>query len=434
MSLQSGQDSQDCGGNKIAEQSVTGDGGGAQMRLGVPKNDAASGLETASGLESGLTGTRKGQGKGMSKVQKLGNSQSNGGGQQKRVAGYRGGDLQQDEVGVQCKICTEEFTSSKDKLMQCERCEDWCCKNCLCMPDGVYRYLTARKDIHWFCVDCEKNALRAVKQDHQIEERCEIYLQKFTEKFTEKIIFLEVGLASKVNVSDLDKALTFTAADIGEMVTKQLAEVRKEVTGNCNATQLLKLRTEMLQISNDLQNSVTDLGKRLDEKLLVEKIPGIDCHYVQECVEGAVQHKLQECVEGVVQHKLQEDEDEKEEINKRRTSVMVHGLTEPYEEDAEVRRTRDSDSMVDILHELKCDDVSVNKIFRLGTYQGDQGTKPRPLIMVLASEEQKDKLLKQAKNLRNKRDKGLDKVFIHQDLTPHQRMRRQKLVQEMKIQ
>ena len=100
MSLQSGQDSQDCGGNKIAEQSVTGDGGGAQMRLGVPKNDAASGLEIASGLESGLTGIRKGQGKGMSTVQKLGNSQSNGGGQQKRVAGYRGGDLQQDEVGV----------------------------------------------------------------------------------------------------------------------------------------------------------------------------------------------------------------------------------------------------------------------------------------------------------------------------------------------
>src|SRR5208282_2597098 len=85
-----------------------------------------------------------------------------------------------------------------------------------------------------------------------------------------------------------------------------------------------------------------------------------------------------------------------------------------------------SDSLVDIRH------VSVNKIFRLGTYQGDQGTKSRPLIMVLASEEQKNKLLKQAKNLRTKREKGLDKVFIHQDLTPHQRMRRQKLVQEMK--
>ena len=156
----------------MAERSVTVDGGGAQMRLGVPKDDAESGLETASGLESGFTGTRNGQGKGMPKGQKLGNSQANGGGQQKRVAGYRGRDLQQGEVGVQCKICTEEFTSSKDKLMQCERCEDWCCKNCLCMPDGVYRYLTARKDIHWFCVDCEKNALRAVKQDHQIEQRC----------------------------------------------------------------------------------------------------------------------------------------------------------------------------------------------------------------------------------------------------------------------
>ena len=76
---------------------------------------------------------------------------------------------------------------------------------------------------------------------------------------------MEVKLASKVDALNLDKALTFLAAEIGEAVNKQMAEFRKEVTGNCNATELLKLKTEMQQVTNDLRNSVTHLGKQLDD-------------------------------------------------------------------------------------------------------------------------------------------------------------------------
>ena len=58
--------------------------------------------------------------------------------------------------------------------------------------------------------------------------------------------------------------------------------------------------------------------------------------------------------------------------------------------------------------------------------------KPRPLKLVLASEDQKDKILHRSKSLRGKKDKGMDKVFIHQDLTPRQRERRRQLVTELK--
>ena len=59
MSLQTGQDSQDCIGNRMAEQAVTGDGSVAEIRLGIPKADTGSGLENASGLETMLPATRK---------------------------------------------------------------------------------------------------------------------------------------------------------------------------------------------------------------------------------------------------------------------------------------------------------------------------------------------------------------------------------------
>jgi hypothetical protein len=76
---------------------------------------------------------------------------------------------------------------------------------------------------------------------------------------------MEVKLASKVDASDLDKALTFIATEIREAVNKQIAELRKEVPGNCNATELLKIKTAKQQVTNDLRSSITHLGTRLDD-------------------------------------------------------------------------------------------------------------------------------------------------------------------------
>ena len=54
--------------------------------------------------------------------------------------------------------------------------------------------------------------------------------------------------------------------------------------------------------------------------------------------------------------------------------------------------------------------------------------KPRPLKVTFGSEEDKLIVLKGAKNLKNKKEGGLDKVFIYPDLTPKQREARKKLV------
>jgi hypothetical protein len=57
---------------------------------------------------------------------------------------------------------------------------------------------------------------------------------------------------------------------------------------------------------------------------------------------------------------------------------------------------------------------------------------PRPLQIVVSSEEQKDKVLRCAKNLKALNN-GMSKVFIHQDLTPKQRNQRKILVKELMI-
>ena len=50
----------------------------------------------------------------------------------------------------------------------------------------------------------------------------------------------------------------------------------------------------------------------------------------------------------------------------------------------------------------------------------------------METEAHKEKVLESAKNLRNFKEGGFAKVFIHQDLTPKEREARKKLVEEMK--
>ena len=141
--------------------------------------------------------------------------------------------------------------------------------------------------------------------------------------------------------------------------------------------------------------------------------------------------KVSNCVDEIVRAKLQEDRDEEEEIEKRKTSVIIHGVTESKEQNTDNRIKEDNEQIEAILHDLNLDRVSVNKVIRLGKRPDTSDAKPRPLKVTLASEDQKIEVLKKAKNHFRKRE-GVNGVFIHQDLTPNQRMRRQELVKELK--
>jgi len=113
---------------------------------------------------------------------------------------------------------------------------------------------------------------------------------------------------------------------------------------------------------------------------------------------------------------MQMDKDEQVEIIKRKNSVIIHGLHEPEGDCGEERKRNDEDRIIDKLHQIRCDEISISNCARLGKQQTDSNAKSRPIKLVLVSEGQKDKLLYNAKNLWG-RD-GLEVVFIHQHQTP----------------
>ena len=143
-------------------------------------------------------------------------------------------------------------------------------------------------------------------------------------------------------------------------------------------------------------------------------------------------HLVHDCVEDAILVRIAEDQEEAEEVRKRRSNIVVFGVPESTESDYDRRRAEDEDHLQNIFHEIKCDSTTVNRVIRMGKRPVQENDKPRPMLVTMASEGQKDQVLVRSKNLKRSGREGMDKVFIFQDLTPRQRDKRKKLVQELK--
>lgn len=148
----------------------------------------------------------------------------------------------------------------------------------------------------------------------------------------------------------------------------------------------------------------------------------------------ADEDQVKDYVEKVLESKHSYDEEEKAERERRKTSVIIHGVQESTCDEPRDREDEDLGVLAAMLHELECDEVKVTKVIRLGKRMTDTNSevKPRPIKMVVESEEQKVKILRSAKNLRLLQEGGWKDVFIHQDLTLRERAERKKLLSEMK--
>ena len=88
-----------------------------------------------------------------------------------------------------------------------------------------------------------------------------------------------------------------------------------------------------------------------------------------------------------------------------------------------------------MMTEFGIDTAKVTKVIRLGERLPAAGEtqegKPRPIKLVLQSEDSKWELLKKAKNLSHIQEGAWAKVFVHQDLTLNQREKRNKQLKEL---
>ena len=132
-----------------------------------------------------------------------------------------------------CEICEKEFNKDDDKMMECDRCSCYYCIACLGMSSENYMFLSQSVEVSWFCKECKAPALKAVREDREIEERCKEYFAKIETKFSELEEKVELK-ADKSVVDSLDTKIKSlkedqlgTATDIGK-IFEELSLLRNE--------------------------------------------------------------------------------------------------------------------------------------------------------------------------------------------------------------
>jgi hypothetical protein len=71
-------------------------------------------------------------------------------------------------------------------------------------------------------------------------------------------------------------------------------------------------------------------------------------------------------VEDALSHKLATEQEEAQEINRRKNCVIVHGMMESKGDKCEIRGKEALDTCSELFHQINCDDVSLGSCIRLG--------------------------------------------------------------------
>ena len=250
----------------------------------------------------------------------------------------------------------------------------------------------------------------------------------------EKLLGVMAKMQSKIDrlEEELVRVKSNFQSELAAVIDDLKGEIRQvnSEMSQVNA-RLARCETSSLEYQQKIQNSV-DAGILDIEKLIDDKKKTSWSDIVAKEVDSKLKSVTTDMASLHTQTKaILQDRDEQAEINKRRTGVMIHGLFEPSG-NIEEGKKEDSDNITELLHALGCDEVSVSGFTRLGRRPEGAEAKPRPVKMVLASEAHKDKVLCNAKNLKNSSRENFRDLYLHQDLTPKQQEARHKLVLEMK--
>lgn len=306
--------------------------------------------------------------------------------QQKASSAAKNGEVDKksctavENENCHCVDCGKVVLSVQAGLT-CDACGFWHHADCEDISDEVYEFLCDHTDdttIAWYCKKCaavNKKVITMMTSMYDQQQQIEIRVEQFKAEVCKKM--------------------------------EEMSNEMKELRGIMNV-ELDKTETK---------DSIVAVEEKVT--MLVETVEK----------QRAASHDLRDCVQDAVREKLQEDKEELDDIKRRSTNVIIHGLTEAVDTDKDVRQQHDKDEFQEILHHINCDDVSVQDIVRLGKIDSSSAVV-RPIKVMLTSEQARDRVLAQAKNLYGKTK--FKKVFIQQDLTVKQREKRRELVQQLK--
>ena len=301
-------------------------------------------------------------------------------------------DQSENDQEWECKICATVFQDENDKMLECMKCDQHFCIECLGKTPEQYEIM---KDIMWFCVPCRKEIERSIEIDKQIEEKCNAIKEMYENRLTE----LEARIDTKVNEAD---------------VRKIAKEVFKE---EINVNQDLKQIT---------QSAVDQSLKEL---------------HAEPQVLAAVAQQNERPEEEITRTGVNEINEQKA----RERNFVIHGLPEPAFASKEDRASEEKARLIKIAKvcQVEINQKNISKVHRLGKNDPKEN---RPVLVCLDDLECKISLFRNFNKVREldpsednnenvlsqKEIKEFKELNISHDMTKQQREEDKRLRAEAK--
>ena len=169
----------------------------------------------------------------------------------------------------------------------------------------------------------------------------------------------------------------------------------------------------------------------------IDKIKELDVRMktVEDRLE-AIEQNVGKKSESLVQQKFDEWVLEREELEKRKTNVILHKVKEPdVSLTNEQKKQEDPRALLKVGSEIgvNLEAKDIKNIYRIGKRSGeDSPTRNRLMCVVFSDQKGKDEILRNARHLKDSTDEALKDIFITPDLTQKQREQDKQLREELR--
>ncbi|RLC07613.1 MAG: hypothetical protein DRI57_25630 [Deltaproteobacteria bacterium] len=150
------------------------------------------------------------------------------------------------QIGPLCTTCEKPVKET----LACGRCNSAFCMDCAGMKPAVFKTMRSQPGAVWCCLDCREPALKAMKQDCDIEKQC----KEFLDKMSARVDTLEVTVDAKADISTVEK-LEANVKNLEKKMQGIVTEMEtlKKPNGNPRRAD---------EISSDIDQSASEVRER----------------------------------------------------------------------------------------------------------------------------------------------------------------------------
>ena len=195
--------------------------------------------------------------------------------------------------------------------------------------------------------------------------------------------------------------------------------------------EIANLKEMVSEVSGDLKK-YQESTKTWAETLFGQEFPAYDPNISKNEAKKIAAQPLPAMIQKAVHASHIENKKEEQEMLDIRSNIVIYNMPEPNEDDFEKRQNEQRKLVTELFAALGKSEIKPKKMFRLGHYkEGDSAASPRPLKLVLGSQEEAVEIIANCKLLKDA-PAEIKKYSVAHDLTKTEREVIKKMVTEAK--